>query len=263
MHTAGVSGRVKRISVAPVKSLGLTHPESVELGRFGVVGDRRFWLVDANGRLVNGKACPALMRVRPEWDERTLALALRFPDGAVVDGVVDLGEPVESTLYRQPHASRTVRGPWQDALSEFAGRPLTLLWSEGGAVDRGDRDGWISLVSRASLDRLGERAGAADVDGRRFRMLFEIDGVGPHEEDSWIGHDVRIGDAVIAPIGDVGRCVVTTCDPDTGTSDLDTLGALAGYRRNGVTEPLPFGVYGDVIVPGVVGVGDPVSGGDG
>jgi uncharacterized protein len=263
MHTAGVSGRVKRISVAPVKSLGLTHPESVELGRFGVVGDRRFWLVDANGRLVNGKACPALMRVRPEWDERTLALALRFPDGAVVDGVVELGEPVESTLYRQPHASRTVRGPWQDALSEFADRPLTLLWSEGGAVDRGDHDDWTSLVSRASLDRLGEQAGAADVDGRRFRMLFEIDGVGPHEEDSWIGHDVRIGDAVIAPIGDVGRCVVTTCDPDTGTSDLDTLGALAGYRRNGVTEPLPFGVYGDVIVPGVVGVGDPVSGGDG
>lgn len=259
VNTTGVGGQVKRISIAPVKSLGLTHPESIELGRFGVVGDRRFWLVDINGRLVNGKVCPALMQVRPEWDEETLALTLRFPDGAVVGGVVELGDSVVSTLYRQPHASRPVHGPWQGALSRFAGQPLTLLWSEGGAVDRGDRGGWISLISRASLDRLREQAGAAEVDGRRFRMLLEIDGVEPHEEDTWIGREVRVGGAVVAPIGDVGRCVVTTCDPDTGASDLDTLGALARYRRHGITEPLPFGVYGDVIVPGRVRVGDPVA----
>ena len=65
------------------------------------------------------------------------------------------------------------------------------------------------------------------MDGRRFRMLFEIDGVDPHEEDTWIGQPVQIGDAVVAPIGDVGRCVVTKRDPDTGMFDLDTLGALA------------------------------------
>ena len=33
---------------------------------------------------------------------------------------------------------------------------------------------------------------------------------------------------------------------------------LAGYRREGVVEPLPFGVYCDVAVPGRVRVGDPV-----
>ena len=67
-HTARMSGRVERISVAPVKSLGLTHPESVELSPSGVVGDRRFWMVTGEGRLVNGKLCPELMQVRPEWD---------------------------------------------------------------------------------------------------------------------------------------------------------------------------------------------------
>jgi hypothetical protein len=34
--------------------------------------------------------------------------------------------------------------------------------------------------------------------------------------------------------------------------------ALANYRREGRTEPLPLGVYGDVLVPGRVSVGDPV-----
>jgi uncharacterized protein YcbX len=51
---------------------------------------------------------------------------------------------------------------------------------------------------------------------------------------------------------------VTTCDPDTGLSDFDTLNLLAGYRREGVTEPLPFGVYCDVAAPGRVRVGDAV-----
>ncbi|HET7567693.1 MAG TPA: MOSC N-terminal beta barrel domain-containing protein [Gaiellaceae bacterium] len=253
-------GHVVRISIAPVKALGLVHPDEVELTESGVPGDRRFWLVDADGRLVNGKRFPELMRVRPSWDEATRRLSLELPGGEVVAGVVELGEPYAGVLYGTPHPSRRVPGAWQEALSELAGEPLTLLWSERGAVDRGaDRGGWASVVSRASLERLREEAGAErEVDGRRFRMLFEIDGVGAHEEDEWLGGRVRVGDATLVPIGDVGRCVVTTCDPDTGVSDLDTLKALAGYRREGVAEPLPMGVYCTVAEAGVVRVGDPV-----
>jgi len=256
-----VDARVARISVAPVKSLGLVHPESVELTHEGVHGDRRFWLVDAEGRLLNGKRHPELMQVRPEWDETARRLVLSFPDGSVVDGVVEPAEPFAAELYRTSHPSRLVPGPWQEALSDFAGEPLTLLWSEQGAQDRGnDRGGWASLISRGSLERMREQAGAAEaVDGRRFRMLFEIDGVAAHEEDTWLGLRVRVGEAAIVPLGDVGRCVVTTCDPDTAVSDFDTLKILAAYRREGVVEPLPFGVYCDVAEPGRVQVGDAVA----
>jgi len=255
-----MEGRVARISIAPVKALHLVNPDSVELGTAGVAGDRRFWLVDGDGRLVNGKRYPQLMRVQPEWDEDSRRLALTFPDGSVVEGEVEPGETFEASLYRTPHPSRTVPGPWQAALSEFVREPLTLLWSEGGAQDRGnDRGGWASLISRGSLERLRAEAGAAEpVDGRRFRMLFEIDGVEPHEEDGWLGNRVEIGEAVVVPVGDVGRCAVTTCDPDTAVSDFDTLKLLAGYRPDGVTEPLPFGVYCNVAVPGRVRVGDAV-----
>jgi len=255
-----VEGRVARISTAPVKALGLVHPEAVELGPAGVAGDRRFWLVDADGRLVNNKRYGTLVQVRPDWDEASRRLALAFPDGEVVAGVVEPGEPVEAVLYGAPHPSRAVPGPWQEALSRFAGSPLTLLWSESGAVDRGVRGGAVSLVSRASLERLRVEAGAEEpVDGRRFRMLFELDGVAAHEEDEWIGRRVRLGGAVVAPTGDVGRCAVTTHDPDTGIPDLDTLGVLARYRREGRTEPLPLGVHGAVVAPGTVQVGDPVG----
>jgi len=255
-----MEGRVARICVAPVKALHLVSPDEVELTYAGVVGDRRFWLVDCDRRLLNGKGHPELMRVRPDWDETSRRLALAFPDGSIVEGEVEPGEPFAAELYGTPHPSRTVPGPWQEALSEFAGASLTLLWSESGAQDRGnDRGGWASLISRGSLERLRTEAGAAEpVDGRRFRMLLEIDGVEPHEEDGWLGHRVAIGDAVVVPLGDVGRCVVTMLDPDTAVSDFDTLKLLAAYRPDGVVEPLPFGVYCDVAVPGRVRVGDAV-----
>jgi len=90
-------------------------------------------------------------------------------------------------------------------------------------------------------------------------MMFEIDGVAAHAEDDWIGSTVAIGDAEIVVNGDVGRCAVTTQDPDRGVPDLDTLGTLSRYRRDGRTEPLPFGVYGAVASPGVVRLGDRVA----
>jgi uncharacterized protein len=248
------------MSIAPVKSLGLVHPDEIELESHGVRGNRRFWLVDADGRLFNGKRNGPMVRIRPEWDEDARILALTFPDGARVEGTVELGAAVDAEMYAHPHPSRQVLGPWESAISEFVGRRLTLLWADQHAVDRGYRRGTVSLISRSSLERLREAAGSAEpVDGRRFRMLFEIDGVLPHEEDEWLDTQVRIGDATILLNGDVGRCVVTSHNPDTGVTTLDTLGTLAAYRREGRNEPLPFGVYGSVVVPGRVRVGDAVQ----
>jgi uncharacterized protein YcbX len=249
--------RVVRISIAPVKSLGLVHPEQVMLEHGGVLGNRRFWLCDEKGALYGGKRDGTMLRIRPEWNESTRHLALTFPHGDRVEGVVELGDTVDAQLYRLPRPSRRVIGPWEEAISRYVGRPLTLLWADQGAVDRTPQGGGVSVVSCASLERLREEAGVSEaVDGRRFRMLFEIDGVEAHKEDRWIGHGVRIGEATVVFHGDIGRCVVTSRDPDSGVIDLPTLVTLAGYRREGLTEHLPFGIYGDVVVPGRVRLGD-------
>lgn len=255
-----MDARVVRISIAPVKALGLVHPDEVVLEPGGVRGDRRFLLLDEQGRLFNGKRHGPLVRVRSAWDEETRRLVLELPGGEVVAGTVELGEPVDAVMYGAPLPAHRVVGPWEAALSALVGRPLQLLWSDGGAVDRGRIGGTVSLVSRASLERLAAEAGAeSPLDGRRFRMLLEIDGVAAHEEDAWLDAEVAVGEAVLRLNGDVGRCVVTTHDPDLGVTDLDTLGALATYRREGRDEPLPFGVYGSVAVPGRVRIGDAVQ----
>jgi uncharacterized protein YcbX len=252
-----MAAHVVRLSIAPVKSLGLVHPDAIELEPYGVRGNRRFWLVDEDGRLFNNKRGGTMVRIRPSWSEDTRVLALEFPDGTRIEDTVELGEPVAAEMYDHPHPSHRVHGPWEQAISDFVGRRLTLLYADGHAVDRGYRGGSVSLVSRGSLERLREQARRIDpVDGRRFRMLFEIDGVPAHAEDDWLGTQVRVGEATIVLNGDVGRCVVTGHDPDTGVTDFDTLKTLATYRREGRNEPLPMGVYGAVVVPGRVRVGD-------
>ena len=48
--------------------------------------------------------------------------------------------------------------------------------------------------------------------------------------------------------------------PRQGIPNLPTLDLLGEYRRDlETTEPLPFGIYGEVLEPGPVTVGDPVA----
>ncbi len=254
-------GSVAWITIAPVKSLALVHRDEVELEPFGVPENRRFYLVDDNGRMINGKVVGPLVRVVPDYDEESGSLALRLPGGDVVAGNVAEGEHLTTSFFGRPVAGRVVDGPWSEALSGLAGRSLRLVRTEepGHGADRGGRAG-VSLVGTASLEALANAAGVERVDGRRFRMLFGVDGVPPHAEDGWIGRRLRIGDAVVRLRGNVGRCAVTTQNPETGVPDLDTLRVLGGYRGDVETsEPLPFGVWGEILEPGSVRLGDPVE----
>jgi MOSC domain-containing protein len=254
--------RVAWISVAPVKGLALAQREDVLLEPFGVRENRRFHLIGEDGRLLNGKQLAPLVRVAADWDEDARTLALLFPDGSLITAEVELGQTVTTSFYeRRRVEGRLVVGPWAKALSSFVGRPVQLVQPArpGGGLDRGR--GAVSLLSTASIDALRAAANTDDpVDPRRFRMLFGVEGVGPHEEDSWLGRQVRIGEATVRPCGNVGRCIVTSRDPDSGARTLPTLDVLAEYRADvETTEPLPFGVWGEVVEPGHVRLGDPVE----
>ncbi len=252
---------ISRISLAPVKGLALVHPGWVLVEMTGVAENRRFHIVDADGRRYNQLRNGELVRIRQQYDAARERLALHFPDGSVAEGEVSLDGEVTTDFYGRPVSGNYVEGPWSNALSEWAGRPLRLVQSPPGtAVDRGR--GHVSLVSQASLDELGRNAATA-VDGRRFRMLFELHGCTPHEEDTWVKRHVRIGEALVRLRGDVGRCAITTQNPETGVPDLDTLRTISSYRERTKNEAgkehIPFGVFGEVVEPGRVAVGDSVE----
>src|SRR5262249_48743243 len=112
---AETRGQVAWIAAAPVKGLRLTLREEATLGHAGIEGDRAFYLVDDEGRLTNARRGGGLLRASAEADGD--GLRVRLPDGAVVDGQIELGEPVETNFYGRPVQGRLVRGPWAEALS--------------------------------------------------------------------------------------------------------------------------------------------------
>src|SRR5215210_346524 len=152
--------------------MGLMSPSEIDLRREGVDDNRRFALVDEDGRRYGALRDPRLVAIGVDWDPAARRLALTFPDGSVADGVVETDGPVETDLFSRRLRGRLVVGPWAEAASSYLGRPVGMLESEGGgtrAVDR--RRGPVSMVSEASLEELGRRSGLGAVDGRRFRML--------------------------------------------------------------------------------------------
>jgi uncharacterized protein YcbX len=252
------------ISIAPVKSLAMQALTEAQIGPHGIAGDRRFALLDASTRrMVNAKRVGRLIVVRPMVSPDGGHLALAFPDGSRVEAAVEHTDAGSGIFYGLERAVHHLAGPFDEALSAFAGTPLHLveMAQPGTGVDRGDRGATVSLADTASLRELAALGGQHDpLDQRRFRMTIGIDGVAPYAEDAWLGKDVRLGAAVVRPGGNVGRCATTTRDPDTAEIDFDTLGCLAQTRGElETTEPLPLGVWATVVTPGFVRLGDRVG----
>jgi uncharacterized protein YcbX len=249
---------VSRISIAPVRALGLHHPREVRIEHHGVPDDRRYLTLSRDGRIFDGTKLGTLVQIRAELQHDPERLSLTFPDGHVVAGDVMLGEPISVTAYSRTFAARPVIGPWEAALSAYAGKDLLFVRTErlDEAFDRHP----VSIVSSASVDELGRHLDPAQpVDARRFRMLLEVAGARPHEEDEWMDRDVRIGEVVVRVNAFDPRCVITTQDPGTGLRDIPTLHTIKGYRGLRDGKHIDFGVYADVVEPGTIRTGDAVS----
>jgi uncharacterized protein YcbX len=251
------------ISVTPVKGLRLQAREQVEVTEDGVPGDRAFFLVDERGAMVSATRIGPLVAVVADHDAPAGTLSLRFPDGAEVAGAVELGEREPVRFGGLTLSASPVLGAFSGALTDHCGNGRLRLFAappERTGLDRG-RIGAVTLLSVASLERLREQAGDIEpVDPRRFRMTFGVEGLEPHEEDTWLDRDVEVGGALLRVVGNVGRCALTTRQPETGVVDFKTLHHLRAYREHvATTEPLPFGVHARVLRPGRVRLGDAVG----
>jgi uncharacterized protein YcbX len=247
---------VARFNIAPVKSAQLHHPDHIVLAAGGAVGDRRFLFLDNEGHRFSGEAKSGMLGIATTYDEEAERLTLLFPDGSAVTGSALSGGPAFSVaLYDHNADVRVVEGPFADAASTHIGREVRLA-----RMERDERAGGlppVSLISLASVADLAARGGVDGLDPRRFRMLIELDGCDPYEEDTWAGCRLRIGEAELRVGGPTYRCTLTTMHPDTGERDVPVLDLLATYRRS--SDGLELGRYAEVVHAGRISVGDTVD----
>lgn len=248
---------VARLSTTPVKGLVLRHPDSIDLTTQGAAGDRLFYLVDDEGGLQSCTRNPGLFGLSAAYDQGTHRLEVGRGDEVLHSGVVEAAATVDTDMWGlRTLAGDLVADPaWSSFFSDVVGRAVQLVRARGSAFDVQP----VTLLGAASVRELESRAGLAEIDSRRFRMLIEFDGGDPHVEDSWAGRLLQVGGAVLRAGGPVKRCVATTRDPDSGAVDLQTLRMITAYRgrqQSVLGLGANFGVYAEVVEPGPVSVGD-------
>lgn len=253
--------QVVRLATTPVKGLGLHHPEAVRVSRTGVSGDRAFYLVDDRDALFSIAKTGALVGVRADYDESARRLAFHRGTSLLAEGDVTPGEPHVADFFGFKKVSgHRAPGPWDEALSDLAGRQVRLVMADHAASGHDVEP--LTLLGSASVRRLSSQAGVEDVDARRFRMLIEFDGAAPHAEDGWDGRLLQAGTVVAQVGGPVQRCAGTTRHPDSGQVDLKTLALIGDYRgRQDSIFGLGFnfGVYASVVEEGVIALGDALT----
>jgi len=128
---------------------------------------------------------------------------------------------------------------------------VTLMQSQRAMTDCRP----VSIFSLQSAQQLAEETGT-HVDKRRFRANVYVDltSANGFAENELVGRSVRVGPkAVIKVLERDSRCVVITLDPDTGEQAPALLKKVA-QAHDGMA-----GVYGAVLVEGMLHKGDPVE----
>jgi MOSC domain-containing protein len=251
---------VKSLFTTPIKGFALDRPEHVTIDRQGAVGDRDFFLVDDNHRLLSATRTGAFLAWHARFDGASGVLTLVSRDGRILEDTVVAGRPVSIDVWGRDVPGQVVEGPWRAWLSEVAGQPVSLV--RANDPGRANDEAPVTILSEESVAKLGRGAGTAAPDIRRFRMLVNIAGVGAYEEETWSSQKVRVGSALLRMAGQVPRCIATTRNPETGTKDLKTLRLIAdsrGPQANDFGTGLNLGAYAYVIEPGVIRLGDRVE----
>lgn len=260
--------RLSALHVFPVKSCAPLSPSKAVVEPRGLVGDRRWMVVDGDGQFMTAR----------KWPRMTLV-------GATLrDDVLHVEAPGMPPIAVHPHAQRSARRdvavwgstvsarlaePAADAwISAFLGRPAAFVMMDDDAsraVDPdyardGDEVGFadgfpLLLISQASLDGLNARL-EAPVPMLRFRPNLVVAGTPAHAEDGW--RRIRVGAVEFDVVKPCTRCVLTTVDFERGEFDArgEPLRTLLTYRRG------PSGVtFGQNLIPrgaGTLRVGDAV-----
>ncbi len=230
---------VASLHIYPVKGCRAVDLTEAALEQRGLAHDRRWMIVDANGKFITQREQPKLATIRAEIEAGELVLSHAGGDICVKPPSPDAPRlPV--TLWKQQiegYAAGEVSDKW---LSDFLGLPCRLVWQgdlpravstqyapEGSMT--GYADGFPLLVTTtASLDDLNRRL-PAPLPMNRFRPNIVIEGAQAWEEDGW--KKIRIGSTDIDISKPCTRCVVTTTDQQTGAKESnEPLKTLKDFR---------------------------------
>lgn len=234
---ATIVGKVKTLTLYPVKSMRGVNVDRAQLYWYGLNGDRKYAFVKTDARSgfpwLTARDLPDLLSYQPYFEQ---------PETPTTSALRVVTSEGKDLALNSPEL-KTELG---------LGENVSLLKLSRGTFDCMP----VSLLSSSSLQSLETHLGEPP-DPRRFRANIVLETVTDGTpETTWQGATLRFGErtesAQVQLNYPIQRCMMINLDPETGETDPSMLKEVAGAFDT------CLGVYGAVQTLGDIRVGDAV-----
>lgn len=256
-HAAVITG----LYIYPIKSCAGIALEQAQLSATGLANDRRWMLVNEQGRFVTQREQGRLALITPTLHDAGLLInAPDMPTLAVTGTLRD--NPVAVTVWSDQCQAFDEGDQAAHWFSSFLGLAVRLVrfdetqrrtssqeWTHEVRALNQFSDGFpMLLISTASLADLNSRLPEA-LPMNRFRPNLVVEGLPAYAEDTV--HELVVDAIRLRVVKPCTRCKITTIEQTTGISQgFEPLNTLRGYRRNAALKGVTFG-QNVVIVSGI------------
>lgn len=245
---------ISEINIYPIKALKGIGLMSAVVERRGFEFDRRWVMVDKEGKFLTQRELPqmATIRVVVQGDSLevtangsgTLRVEPLFEGPRVTTQVwASTGEAIAYDLETNEWFSDVLGTEVQlRYMPDDAGRPVNPLF-DAGSDKVSFADAYpLLLANEASMADLNSRMETA-LPINRFRPNLVVSGAEPWAEDGW--SRIKVGEAIFRVVKPSDRCVVTTIDQARGESGgKEPLKTLATFRMSKDVFPDTFEAFG-------------------
>ena len=267
---------IRGIFIYPIKSLQGIALDRAALSDRGLAHDRRWMLVDEDGRFITQREDSMLCFFDVREDLGGFRITARSPlkhnRSILIPRELNTGSSLNVTIWSDECEAMIASEEVNVFFSDALGRSCKLVYMPPSTKRIVDTryatepalsafgDGYpVLLIGTASLDDLNKRlalSGSLPVDWDRFRPNIVVQTQLPFEEDRW--KVFKVGEHLAAGVKLCARCVFTTIDQVTGEKSKEPLRTMASYRS--MSGKVMFGQ--NVIVQSSAGelcVGDAIT----
>lgn len=219
--------KVEGLNIHPLKSGRAIPVESASIRLDGLAGDRRYMIVEPDGRFITQRELQALARLEATAVGESLHLEM---EGRQLFASFEPEDRLDVTIWDSPVNAAVADEAVNDVLSDWLARPVKLVhmdalahraegeeWA-GNPAPVGFADGFPVLVtttgSLADLNRTLAAKGQEPVGMERFRTNILVSCDDPWAEDLW--ETIEINGIVFDFVKPCARCIMTTQDQMTG-----------------------------------------------
>lgn len=236
---------IAHLYIYPIKSLGALALQEAQVEKQGLAGDRRYMLVDSNGKFITQRTKPELTRFQLKAKEAGFVVldTITGHEKSLMNNVA-LGELISVQIWDDQLMARKVEDGWSAWFSELLQEIVflvrlteespriipekfqTTLVKESSFADALP----ILLCSEASYEALENQMGK-EVDRLRFRPNIIVKGSKAFEEDTW--KQISLGSVLLSGAKPCARCQLITVNPQTGQISKEVMAKLAELRTFG------------------------------